>query len=135
MKFSLEEQIFGRCVHFNGVQNTECRAGVVYGSFRGDRLPCLRSSVTSATCEKLRFPTEEDVAARVAAFESGHSRFGRALQVVQADMVARGLRKGRGGQGQVVCPICSGALAYSVASCNGHVHGRCATDGCVWWMQ
>jgi len=28
-----------------------------------------------------------------------------------------------------------GALHYSVASYNGHMHGRCETEGCVAWMQ
>jgi hypothetical protein len=35
----------------------------------------------------------------------------------------------------VVCPICKGMLHLSQSSYNGHVHGRCKTEGCVSWME
>jgi hypothetical protein len=40
------------------------------------------------------------------------------------------------GQGSMPCPVCkTGTLRYSRAAYNGHVHGRCSTDGCVAWME
>lgn len=40
------------------------------------------------------------------------------------------------GNGVMDCPICvTGKLRYSRAAYNGHVHGRCSTDGCVAWME
>ena len=33
------------------------------------------------------------------------------------------------------CPICKGKLHVSQSSYNGHVHGKCETDGCVSWME
>ena len=40
------------------------------------------------------------------------------------------------GGGEIVCPVCeSGALRYSRASYNGHVHARCSHAGCVAWME
>lgn len=34
------------------------------------------------------------------------------------------------------CPVCeTGTLEYSISSHNGHIHGRCTTDGCARWME
>lgn len=35
----------------------------------------------------------------------------------------------------IECPKCKGRLHLSQASCNGHVHGHCQTEGCVSWME
>lgn len=40
-----------------------------------------------------------------------------------------------GGSGTTPCPKCGATLHYSVAACNGHVWGKCETDGCLAWMQ
>jgi hypothetical protein len=40
------------------------------------------------------------------------------------------------GGGIMDCPVCkTGKLKYSRAGYNGHVHGRCSTNGCVAWME
>lgn len=40
------------------------------------------------------------------------------------------------GAGDMPCPVCNrGTLRYSRAGYNGHVHGKCSTDGCVAWME
>ena len=40
------------------------------------------------------------------------------------------------GAGEIVCPVCeSGALRYSRASYNCHVHAACSHEGCVRWME
>lgn len=36
--------------------------------------------------------------------------------------------------GKIQCPKCSGDLHYS-RSKNGHVWGKCKTEGCLSWMQ
>lgn len=59
-----------------------------------------------------------------------------ALDLVLADMKAKGLGEGKGGTGEVKCPNCGdGRLMYAVAACNGHVYGCCTTPGCTQWMQ
>lgn len=71
-----EEQIAGRCVHFNGVMHRTCRAGVVYDELSGrddnghrvNALPCLKGPAAFpgkevATCPQLRWPTPEEVRA------------------------------------------------------------------------
>ena len=125
----------GTCVHFNGVQHDICKAGVAYSTFPGQGIPCMQDFAKDHVCELRRFPTPEEIAQKAAAREAARQRFELAFGVVKKDMKAKGLRKGKGGGGQVECPACKGVLAYSVAGCNGHVHGRCSTDGCVWWMQ
>lgn len=35
----------------------------------------------------------------------------------------------------VKCPICDGKLHLSQSSYNGHVHGKCETEGCLSWME
>lgn len=58
-----------------------------------------------------------------------------AMGAAMAHSKAAGLGRGKGGSGQMECPICKGTLKYSVAGVNGHVWGACTTEGCVRWMQ
>lgn len=63
-------------------------------------------------------------------------RTAKARYTAKEDAKANDFRKGRGGMGAVACPCCnSGVIRYSVASYNGHMHGRCSTAGCVSWME
>lgn len=40
------------------------------------------------------------------------------------------------GRAGMICPICTtGALNYTVASYNGHMHAMCTSEGCVRWME
>lgn len=63
MSRSLKEQIESKCVHFNGLVNETCKAGVNYESVGAKRMgmdkPCFKGG--SGTCDKCRFPTEEEV--------------------------------------------------------------------------
>lgn len=124
------------CVHFTGVQNNQCKAGVSYSSFRplGLKIPCVTPGAPG--CSLCRFPTPEEVAEQIAASDAAYARMELALTVVHADAKAKGFRRGHGGGSSLPCPVCqTGTLAYSVSGCNGHIHGRCGTEGCVWWMQ
>jgi hypothetical protein len=36
----------------------------------------------------------------------------------------------------IPCPVCrTGKIAYSISSRNGHIHAKCDTAGCVFFMQ
>ena len=60
----------------------------------------------------------------------------KARHAAKDDAKSKGYGKGHGGYGAVDCPCCEGGkLQYSVASYNGHMHGRCTTKGCVSWME
>jgi hypothetical protein len=138
---SFEEQIRGKCVHFTGTANDACKVGVKYETFRkspagGLRMPCLRDIHDPMPCDKLEWPSDEYVANRLAASKASMERVTKALAAIAEDAAVLGLRKGNGGIGEVVCPVCKkGTLQYSVASYNGHIHARCTKDGCVAFMQ
>lgn len=37
--------------------------------------------------------------------------------------------------GEIECPACGKSLCYSISSYNGHLWGKCSTEGCLCWMQ
>lgn len=136
---TLEQQIADECVHFNGLSERKCRAGVPYESVMipgqgSSGIPCFRRG-ECVPCEHRHFPSEEDVQLQIAAINKRFEDTQLAIAEAMADATSRGLRKGNGGQGIVLCPICGGQLRYSIAGYNGHCHGKCLTDGCVGWMQ
>lgn len=34
----------------------------------------------------------------------------------------------------ITCPLCRGQVSYTRAY-NGHVHAKCSSDDCVYWME
>jgi hypothetical protein len=57
---SLEEQISSRCIHFTGIMDKVCKAGIEYDSFgeiKFQVIPCIVGG--SKTCDKLQFPSVE----------------------------------------------------------------------------
>lgn len=152
------EQLADKCVHFNGVMNDRCRAGVAYVDVRADSpepiryrhangiasspetvytmrssLPChVSSNLCGATCDKQQLPTPEEVAAKVGA----HQRDIEGLFTARAAIVKRIAANGKS-DGVMDCPVCGKLLSlhYSQASSNGHIHARCESAGCVAWME
>jgi len=62
----------------------------------------------------------------------------RNIRVAKARLAIVAVTKGARGVGGVIdCPACSAksSLHYSIARCNGHIHARCSTPGCVSWME
>jgi hypothetical protein len=150
-RLSHAEQIADKCVHFTGIMEPTCKAGVRYQDVAVDHapveyrregstapyrrtrsIPCVNSlNLCGATCAKREMPTPEAVAARVAESEREIGQVFAAMKLIR-DAVG----KTDGGTGTVDCPRCSGerTLRYSVAS-NGHIHARCSTGGCLAWME
>jgi hypothetical protein len=60
-----------------------------------------------------------------------------ALLIVHEDAERRGLGKGKGGIGEVDCPVpgCGGKIKYSVSSYNGHIAAACSRKGCQRWIE
>lgn len=60
-----------RCIHFNGVMNDECNAGINYHALMGSgvgcfaHMPCFNDEASPVTCGKATFPTEQEARARV----------------------------------------------------------------------
>jgi hypothetical protein len=134
---SLREQISDKCIHFNGTMNDACEAGVTYekfmtASFGRVIFPCWKEHEENQ-CDKREWPSEEYVQARLDAIEESCERH-RKAGVVVADFRKR--YKGKSGQETVDCPACgTGKLHLSIAGYNGHVWGRCETEGCLAWVE
>ena len=128
------------CIHFRDASRNEtCEAGVEYASWDGTKFPqrpCFldngQSRPGALICPKLRCPTPDEIAAHEEWIE-------RRMDLMGAVMVGIGpwrkAHKGKSTAEVVECPACKGRLHLSIAAYNGHVHGRCETDGCVSWME
>ena len=138
---SLADKIASKCGHFNGMQNTCCKAGGSYNGVKDEsreafgRWPCWKEG-ESVPCANRHFPTDDEVAARVAEHEESFERLTKGFKAVRENAAANGFKKGSGGRGTVKCPNCEGGtLHYMVAGYNGHIWGQCTTEGCTQWMQ
>jgi len=58
------------------------------------------------------------------------------MEKAYEEICRRGYGKGNGvARDTMPCPVCGDTLYFRVANCNGHVHAKCKTDGCLAWMQ
>lgn len=137
----------GWCIHYRGITGprgetvTSCEAGVDYGAWRGighDRQPCFlddktgQSKPNAMPCPHLRRPTQGEIAAHEAWCKQ---RWERQAIVMVGIADWRKAHKGKSAREVVECPACKGRLHLSIAAYNGHVHGKCETEGCVSWME
>lgn len=126
------------CIHFTGIQNDKCKAGVRYENVRP--LPCLGSrpqavaaGVTKAHCDFYREPTAEERAAEEATFAKGFEQLATALLAVDQHL------EGKADSGTMPCPICkTGQLSYAVSRSPRSISRRgnyfavkCSTPGCA----
>lgn len=144
---SLHDQLADRCIHFNGLMNKACDAGMRYDDVdAGHRvayraaLPCLKDrhlghgvpyTGPMGHCPHVKFPTEEEVQRRLASIEQHHQRMQAALDAVAP---IRKEHKGKYWTGTIKCPVCEGTLHVRHHG-NGQVHARCETKDCVAWME
>ena len=138
----------GWCVHYCGPpryfekdQTWNCGAGVdlntAWDGVKFDERPCFldkqgNSKPNSRPCEHLRRPTPEEIAADEVWTKQQMDTLSTVLLGI-ADW--RQKHEGRSYAEIIECPACKGRLHLSIAAYNGHVHGRCETDGCVAWME
>lgn len=134
------------CIHYRynrglkpGAPDT-CEAGVDYEAWRGtkhDAQPCFltvtgESKAEAAHCPHLRRPTADEIVAHESWIANRMERLGTVMVGI-ADW--RRAHKGKSAAETVDCPACKGRLHLSITAYNGHVHGRCETEGCVSWME
>lgn len=120
---SLEDQISRKCIHFNGVMNDLCNAGVKYSDVRIDKpykFPCLSQG---GECPKASFRTEDEVKQKVAEIEGSGIKVLVAIGSIK-DHVA----KTNDRSGSIPCQ-CGGKLHFTVAAVNGHIWAKCITCG------
>lgn len=121
-----------RCVHFTGIQNNTCKAGVAYADVKDTterpyRWACMSPDVP---CASRRVATQEEAEAEDRALNALFANVDKARQAI---VVATD--DNRDVSGEMACPVCDGGtLRYSVAR-NGHIHAACSTSTCVRWME
>lgn len=81
-------------------------------------------------CARHALPTIEEVEAEIREADEAFALISRAIKLCREHAGGK-----RGVSGEVACPKCGGALRYSIAASNGHLHGRCKTPGCLQWMM
>lgn len=115
------------CIHFNGVQNEICDAGLIYPKVN----PCFKDHV-GLPCAQRRFPTQEEVDKYTKEMECRFENMRKALTIVAK---IKKEHKGHSWKGVETCPICDGKLHLTHSSVNGHVWGKCETENCLAWME
>jgi len=121
-----------KCVHFNGLQNKECKAGVDYKSLPERKWGSFICFGESEGCQKFQ----------ATGMEKAKADRDLVMNHFKDAMIARKAitdhEKGkRGVHGKINCPVCNGVetLHYSIAGYNGHIHAKCKTENCVAWME
>ena len=130
------------CVHFRGIQHETCQAGCRMDSFpvvpgQGRPLPCMPAfrprpdDVRPPACPKFEAKGMERVMAEEKEWAVLSARTNTARKAIVEHTAGK-----RGVSGKIPCPVCkTGALGFSIAGCNGHIHARCSTPDCVAWME
>ncbi|KMO23000.1 hypothetical protein QR78_05680 [Methylobacterium indicum] len=110
-------------------------------------LDAYRAGVQAVLCA-----AEEAAAAIRARHDAGGIRQQAAAEALEAFSVAfqcealpeprtpvlealRAIRSEPGDEGEIPCPECSGRLRWARDPGNGHVWGKCESDGCLAWMM
>lgn len=84
-------------------------------------------------CDKFQEPTPEEVERSRAEWDAHYAKTMAAISVASA---WRERPKPAQDRREVIeCPICKGRLHLSQSAYNGHVAGKCETEGCVSWME
>lgn len=123
MPKTLKEQIAAKCVHFNGVMNECCKAGVKYADVRVGKpylFPCIK---TGGQCSKASFLTDEEVEKR----ESEILHIGDKSLTAYVK-IKEHYATTKDNPGRVACE-CGGVIKYAVAETNGHIWAKCDTCG------
>jgi hypothetical protein len=84
-------------------------------------------------CAHFREPTEDEVRRDR---EESEAHLRKTMAAIKVASEWRVKPKPEQSRHEVVeCPVCNGRLHLSQSAYNGHVHGKCETDGCVSWME
>jgi len=121
---TLEEQIANKCIHFNGIMNDCCKAGIRYAEVRMNdkpyKFPCLKQG---GECPKSQFLTHEEAKRKLAETLA----WGENVLLVYVKAKDH-FEKNKNNPGVMTCE-CGGELKYIVAETNGHMRAKCSACG------
>lgn len=134
------------CKHYNGLMNDCCKAGVKYDTVavvheapKGRSVPCIPkwNRDGEAKCDKFELRTPEEIAAYEQEMAKRFAHTGMARLAIVDHLGGPWKRGTPGAGGTIDCPCCGkkNSLSFSRAGFNGHIHARCASPGCVSWME
>lgn len=132
---TIQDQIAAKCIHFTGLGNKKCEAGISYKSVevKGERpikIPCIRDTILSGgECKKQQFPSEEEILKRVQEIEDFSNYSLKAYAMIKEQ-----ISLDKQNYGKIECPKCGGLLHYRRAQLNGHIWGKCESCG-LGWME
>lgn len=146
---SLEQNIawtMQYCQHYKSNRGAiNCNAGVDIATVRLQRndaanvfgQPCIHGHLlpdATAVCPHWIRSTREEGEKRADEWAAVIKKFTLVTPVVSAWRTWT--KKNRVAKQEVIeCPVCKGKLHLSQAAYNGHVWGKCETQGCVEWME
>jgi hypothetical protein len=118
---SVQEQILSKCIHFTGIQNKVCEAGISYDAVRGvDRpykFPCLNQG---GECKLCQFPTKEEAAAEDLRLTEAVNRTVGIYNRIKSIYQNTGETSGK-----IQC-LCGGEIGYAIAEINQHISAKCS---------
>lgn len=137
------------------LHDKRCAKGICYRSVTTKpdepgssfRLPChtpneshglkvLAETGPAGTCEHFSALTEDEAVEREAETKRWIEESDRRIKLVLPIIAAMKTKyKGRSAKGVKTCPVCGGKLHLSHSGYNGHVWGKCETEGCLAWME
>ena len=93
------------------------------------KLPCFKDgALTGGFCDKVKFPTEEEVEKQVQEIDDSQTKTLTAIFKVKEHIRETGQEKGA-----IECPSCKGRLEYAQSSINDHTWGSCKCG--VGWIE
>lgn len=131
---SINKQIADKCIHFTGLMNKQCNAGIMYEivklpNQRPYKIPCLKNNLMSGgVCNSMQFPDKEEVNKQVQGIKEMGLKMMSAYKLVKEHIEKTGKKYGK-----IECPDCGGNLHYTSASCNGHIWAKCKCG--LGWME
>lgn len=119
MKEDIKKSLMNRCIHFTGLMNDSCKAGVDYNTVKIKpegasmcQIPCIK---TGGCCDKYETLTEEQAEKESNEIEEIGERSFIVYAIIKSD---------KRQQGEVDC-TCGGKVKFVKAQSNGHIWCKC----------
>lgn len=119
---TLVDQLSIKCIHFTGIMNECCAAGVKYSDVRVGKpyeFPCIG---TGGECSKRKLRTPAEVEKHIKDLEDL-----AASQIAMYVLAKSHFAKTKERTAKIQC-VCGGQMTYAVAS-NNHIRAKCPTCG------